>query len=83
MRFATLYPRKNYLDGHFILAQRRESSAWLKIETLSPRGYLHRFRIRTIADLSIEFKRFLRESYRVGQQNHLCKVQERRKPTSA
>jgi hypothetical protein len=73
MRFAAVTPQKTALKGHLVLADRHESPCFVKIETLGPRSHLHVFRLETPKDLGRELRRFLRESYRVGRQEHLRK----------
>ena len=71
MSFAQITPRNRWLDGHLVLAQRRESPIFRKIETFSPRNHLHAFRIERASDISEELRQFMREAYAVGEQRHL------------
>jgi hypothetical protein len=73
MRFAAVTPQKTALKGHLVLAERHESPCFVKIETLAPRSHLHVFRLAREEDLGKDLRRFLRESYRVGRQEHLRK----------
>ena len=73
MSFAQITPRNKWLDGHLVLAQRRESPIFTRIETFSPRNHLHAFRIEKTSDISDELRRYLREAYAVGEQQHLGK----------
>ncbi len=71
MRFAALTPQKTCLKGHLVLAERRESPCFEKIESLSPRSHVHVFRLSSEADFTPEFERLVREAYRVGEQKHV------------
>ncbi len=71
MSFAQISPRKNWLVGHLVLAQRVESPRFHKIETISARNHVHHFRIESVACLDDNFKQFMAEAYKVGSQEHL------------
>ena len=71
MSFAALMTRRGYLRGHLVLAQRRESPCFYKIETFSPRNHLHAFELRDVVQLQGALGDFLGEAYRVGCQEHL------------
>lgn len=73
MSFAQLTPRRAWLDGHVVLARRRESPRFRSIQTFSPRNHLHVFRIEKPEDIDAEFREWLREAYAVGEQKHLAK----------
>jgi Domain of unknown function (DUF5655) len=71
MSFAAFTPRRNWLNGHLVLARRVDSPRFLRIETFSPRNVLHAFRLTTPDDVDAEFTGWLTEAYRVGAQEHL------------
>jgi hypothetical protein len=71
MRFAALIPQKSALRGHLVLAERRASPLFEKIETYSPRDHLHVFRLRSEDALDSHFRGLIREAYAVGRQDHL------------
>jgi hypothetical protein len=71
MSFAALMTRRGYLRGHLVLAQRRESPCFCKIETISPRNHVHAFELRDAAQLQGDMRDFISEAYRVGCQEHL------------
>jgi hypothetical protein len=71
MSFAQVSPRRNWVDGHVILARRLEHPRFTRVETFSPRNHLHAFRLRDPAEVDAEFRAWLREAYRVGCQEHL------------
>jgi hypothetical protein len=71
MSFAQVTPRRQWLDGHLVLARRIEHSRFRRIETFSPRNHLHAFRLVDPAEVDDQFKHWLAEAYRVGEQRHL------------
>jgi Domain of unknown function (DUF5655) len=71
MSFAAFMPRRDWLNGHLILARRIDSPRFGRIETFSPRNVLHAFRLSGPADVDEEFAAWLAEAYRVGAQEHL------------
>ena len=71
MSFAQVTPRRQWLDGHVVLARRLEHPRFLHIESFSPRNHVHHFRLRTLTDVDEDFDNWLREAYAVGQQRHL------------
>jgi uncharacterized protein DUF5655 len=71
MSFAQVTPRRQWLDGHVVLARRLEHPRFTKVETFSPRNHLHAFRLQSVADVDEEFRAWIAEAYRVGEQKHL------------
>jgi hypothetical protein len=71
MSFAQVTPRKNWLDGHVVLARRLENPRFRRIDTISPRNHVHVFRIARPEEIDGEFVSWLREAYAVGKQEHL------------
>jgi hypothetical protein len=71
MRFAALMPQRTALKGHLVLAHRQESRCLEKIETYSPRNHVHVFRLVSEKQLNDEFRRWIKEAYKVGCQEHL------------
>jgi uncharacterized C2H2 Zn-finger protein len=71
MIFSAVMPRKDFLRGHLVLARRRPSPRFVRIDTISPRNHVHVFELRDEAQLDPEFRTFLREAYAVGNQEHL------------
>jgi hypothetical protein len=71
MSFAQVTPRKNWLDGHVVLDRRLENPRFRQIQTISPRNHVHVFRVTNPRDIDAEFRGWLREAYRVGEQKHL------------
>jgi len=71
MSFAAFTPRKHWLDGHVVLAERLDSPRFTKVEIYSPRNVLHAFRLRTPAEVDAEVLDWLTRAYDVGRQHHL------------
>ena len=61
----------NGLEAHVVLNRRLNSPRFRRIETMSPRCYVHHFRIQSLGEFDDEVKRWLREAYQVGTQEHL------------
>jgi len=68
MSFAAFTLRRHWLDGHVVLARRRESPRFKKIWTASPRNQVHEFRLRSADEVDAEVADWLREAYEVGGQ---------------
>jgi hypothetical protein len=71
MSFAQVTPRRQWLDGHIVLARRVKHPRFRRVETFSPRNHLHAFRLTTPGEIDDEFRAWLAEAYRVGKQEHL------------
>lgn len=71
MSFAQVSPRRRRLDGHFVLARLLPHPRFRRIDTISPRNHVHHFRLATADEIDSEFRRWLREAYAVGAQEHL------------
>ena len=71
MSFAAFVIRKNWVDGHVVLARRFENPRFRRVETFSPRNHLHAFRFESVDDVDAEVSAWLTEAYQVGQQRHL------------
>jgi hypothetical protein len=73
VRFAGAYARKNWLGGGLWLKRRVEHPLFCRIESVTPKDHIHRFRLTSLADLRDQnLKAFLREAYAVGCQEHLA-----------
>ncbi len=73
MSFAAFTLRRHWLDGHVVLARRRESPRFKRIYVVSPRNHVHEFRMTKEAEVDDEVRGWLREAYAVGQQKHLTR----------
>ena len=71
MSFAQLTPRRNWVDGHLVLAQRIEHPRFTRVETFSPRNHLHAFRLSSPAEVDAQLREWMAEAYAVGDQRHL------------
>ncbi|MFN2604436.1 MAG: DUF5655 domain-containing protein [Gemmatimonadaceae bacterium] len=71
MSFAQVTPRKNWIDGHVVLARRFPHPRFRQIQTISPRNHLHTFRLTALEDVDDDFRAWLAEAYLVGEQKHL------------
>ena len=71
MSFAAFVIRRNWVDGHVVLARRLENPRFRRIETFSPRNHLHAFRFENVEEIDAEVAAWLAEAYRVGEQRHL------------
>ena len=61
------------LDAHVVLTRRLESPRFRRIETMTPKCYVHHFRIESLSELDEEVANWLREAYQVGTQEHLSR----------
>jgi hypothetical protein len=71
MSFAAFVVRRNWIDGHVVLARRLENPRFRRIETFSPRNHSHAFRFERIEEVDAEVASWLTEAYQVGEQRHL------------
>ena len=71
MSFAQVTPRRQWIDGHAVLARRLEHPRFRLVQTFSPRNHVHVFRIRSASEVDAEFAEWVREAYAVGEQRHL------------
>ncbi len=71
MSFAAFVIRRNWIDGHVVLARRLENPRFRRIETFSPRNHLHAFRFERIDEWMPKSSSWLAEAYQVGEQRHL------------
>jgi hypothetical protein len=71
MSFAQITPRRHWLDGHVVLARRLDHPRFRSIQTISPRNHVHVFRLVHPRDIDDDFRAWMAEAYRVGQQKHL------------
>jgi Domain of unknown function (DUF5655) len=72
MSFAAFTLKKHWLDGHVVLARRRESPRFKRIYVVSPRNQVHEFRLHSAAEVDGEVADWLCEAYAVGRQEHLA-----------
>lgn len=70
MSFAQLTPRREWVNGHFVLARQAEDSPFTRIETISPRNHVHHFRLQGPDEVEA-LRGYAGEAYAVGRQEHL------------
>jgi hypothetical protein len=73
MSFAAFVIRRNWVDGHVVLARRLENRRFRRIETFSPSNHLHAFRFASVNEIDREVATWFAEAYRVGEQRHLLR----------
>jgi predicted RNA-binding Zn-ribbon protein involved in translation (DUF1610 family) len=72
VRFAGATPRKRWLSCALWLKRRVDHPLFYRIESVTPRDHIHRFRLTCAADLRDKnLKALLREAYAVGCQEHI------------
>ena len=72
MRFAAVYPMKRTIRLTLVLRRRLPRHPRLeRIETFGPDTELHTFRLEDPSDIDPSLRRWTRESYRRGHQDHL------------
>jgi hypothetical protein len=80
MSFAALMPRQRWLDGHVVLARRRASTRFRRVDVYSPHNVVHAFRLSSPEDVDGEVEAWLREAYAVGEQRHLARSEHNLDP---
>lgn len=63
------------LDAHVVLTRRLKSPRFKRIEMMTPKCYVHHFRINAATELDEEVRSWLREAYQVGTQEHVSRMQ--------
>ena len=71
MSFAAFVIRRNWVDGHVVLARRLENPRFRRLQTFSLRNHLHAFRFEHIDEIDDEVAAWFAQAYRVGEQRHL------------
>ncbi len=66
--FMAVAPRQMHMIGHFVLGRRVPNPRVQKIDTISPRKFIHHFCIEREDELDAEFEAWAREAYAAGQQ---------------
>ena len=62
------------LDAHVVLTRRLESPRFRRIEEMTPKCFVHHFKILSLDELDQEVESWLREAYKVGTQEHLIET---------
>jgi hypothetical protein len=71
MSFAAFVIRRDWVDGHVVLARRLKNPRFRRIETFSPRNHLHAFRFESVDEVDDDVAAWLAEAYQVGEQRPL------------
>lgn len=74
MSFTAVSLRRDRIVGHVVLARRLQNPRFTKVETISPRNHVHSFCFTSREQMDEEVLSWLREAYRVGQQQHLVRT---------
>jgi hypothetical protein len=59
------------LEAHVVLTRRLQSPRFRRIEALTPKCYVHHFKLESLSEMDEEVKAWLCEAYQVGTQQHL------------
>jgi len=78
MSFAALTLRLHWVDGHVVLARRRDSPRFRRIDVYSPGNQVHVFRLHSPDEVDAEVESWFAEAYQVGAQRHLSARTARR-----
>jgi hypothetical protein len=62
------------LEAHVVLSRRLDSPRFRRIETMTPKCFVHHFKIESLSEMDDEVKRWLCEAYQVGTQEHLYRA---------
>jgi len=61
------------LEAHVVLTRRLSNRRFKRIEMMSPKCYVHHFKVETPSDLDEEVAEWLCEAYQTGTQEHLSR----------
>ena len=64
------------LEAHVVLTRRLGNRRFKRIETMSPKCYVHHFKVEAPGDLDQEVAEWLCEAYQTGTQEHLARTSE-------
>jgi hypothetical protein len=64
------------LEAHVVLTRRLSNRRFKRIETMSPKCYVHHFKVEALGDLDEEVAGWLCEAYQTGTQEHLYRKSE-------
>lgn len=70
MSFAVLVPRRRWLNGHLVLAERVDIPVFRRITTYSKHNHVHEFRLESVDDIDGRLRELIAASYDVGMQRH-------------
>jgi uncharacterized protein DUF5655 len=79
MRFAGVQqPRRGHLAARFLLTRPVRHERILRVDYIPPYYFDHHLRLESPADVDVTVRRWLAESWRVGQQEHVGASQLRK-----
>lgn len=70
MSFAILMPRREWLNGHLVLASVVKDPHFTRVTTYSPQNHVHEFRLVAPDDVDADMQHWIAKAYEVGQQRH-------------
>lgn len=70
MSFAVLVPRREWLNGHLVLATVVDDPHFTRVATYSPRNHVHEFRLAVPDDVDESMQHWIAAAYDVGRQRH-------------
>ena len=62
------------LEAHVVLTRKLRSPRFKRIDTMSPKCYVHHFKVESLSDLERDLADWLCEAYQVGTQAHLSGI---------
>jgi hypothetical protein len=71
VRFLGVMPRKQYLLVSIALSRELKSPRFSKVTKYADNWFGHEIRITSANQFDTEFKNWIKESYKVGKQEHL------------
>lgn len=70
MSFAALMPRRRWLNGHLVLAERLDDPVFRRVTTYSRGNHVHEFRLVDPEEIDQRFREWIAAAYEVGMQRH-------------
>jgi hypothetical protein len=67
------------LEAHVVLTRKLRNPRFKRIETMSPKCYVHHFKVEALTDLDQEVADWLCEAYQTGTQEHSSRKSEPQK----
>ena len=62
---------KDFIEGAFWLKEKIQSPKFFRIEHISSNDYIHRFRISDETDIDVEFRKYMKAAYDIGERKHI------------
>jgi hypothetical protein len=64
------------LEAHVVFTRKLRNPRFKRIETMSPKCYVHHFKVEALSELDQEVAGWLCEAYQTGTQDHLSRKSE-------